>query len=266
MFTNEIYRIYWIYKNARYSGESLVQKLEMGGIRCFAEGSFKLSEILQLLELLRLLRLLLLFGLVSAAVRFDLRTGRIPNKLILTGLLAAACTAVFDCAAGVHAESVGGAGGVLAEDVGDAAGAAVEGVWDIAADCALHRGMAFVCGMLLPLAFPGVLFLPGMIGAGDVKLFCVIGAFAGPSAVWTAILWSFASGAVQSVMFLLLRRRREGRDFYFRGFCDLAGYVNQSMAAGKWGNYREHIGDGGKIHFSLSILSGLLICLFTGKL
>ena len=87
----------------------------------------------------------LLSGIVLAAAWDDLRSGRISNQLIVTGLLAGfLCQVVQYKAAGI---------------------------------------VLFLGGSLLPLLLFGMLFYFRMLGAGDIKLFCVVGGFLGAKAV-----------------------------------------------------------------------------------
>ena len=83
-----------------------------------------------------------LFGFLFLAVLFDLRERRIPNRLCLSGMLA-----------GMGLRTVlRGVPGFLS-------------------------GVAGIGLAILPLF---LLFRSGMLGAGDIKLFAVVGSFMGP--------------------------------------------------------------------------------------
>mgnify|MGYP003079960911 FL=1 len=60
--------------------------------------------------------------------------------------------------------------------------------------CIWRKGIAgisyFAVGSIMPL-FLIVLFIFGMMGAGDIKLFCALGGVMGLGAIWKCILFSF---------------------------------------------------------------------------
>lgn len=83
-----------------------------------------------------------LLVLTLAATLMDLKEGRIPNGIVISGLLCGLVYQVFSNQA---------AGVVL-----------------------------FFGGILLPLALFGILYYFRMTGAGDIKLLCMVGGFLGP--------------------------------------------------------------------------------------
>lgn len=114
------------------------------------------------------LRLLLLGGFLLAAAAIDLRWRRIPNLLVLGGLLTAFAYHLIDPL-----------------PVG----------WLRAG-----AGMALGFAMLLPFYL-----LRGM-AAGDVKLMAMTGAFLGPQATLWAVLMSFLVGGVWALLLVFGRR------------------------------------------------------------
>lgn len=84
--------------------------------------------------------------------------------------------------------------------------------------CIREKGIAGICffitGSVLPLLLI-ILFVFGMLGAGDIKLFCAIGGVMGTGAVFWCILVSFLLGAVFSLMFLISTRSFCERIQYF---------------------------------------------------
>ena len=109
----------------------------------------------------------LLSGIVLAAAWDDLRSGRISNQLIVTGLLAGfLCQVVQYKAAGI---------------------------------------VLFLGGSLLPLLLLGMLFYFRMLGAGDIKLFCVVGGFLGAMDLLKCMLVAVVFGAVWSFWILWKR-------------------------------------------------------------
>jgi len=113
-----------------------------------------------------------LAALLLAAVSSDLRTRRIPNRLVLAGLALAFANAVLAAATGQ-------------------AGLAGLQLW------APVAGLAAGFALMLPL------HLPRAMGAGDVKLMAMVGAFVGPSTVTSATLYTLLSGGLLSLLFML---------------------------------------------------------------
>ena len=112
--------------------------------------------------------------LLAVAVGTDARWRRIPNRLIWVGIAAA-----------LVMHSVG-----LVLETGSLAGA----MW-----WSPLAGLAAGFGLLLPL------YLLRAMGAGDVKLMAMVGAFVGASAVLTATLYTFLAGGLLALLFMLGR-------------------------------------------------------------
>ena len=183
----------------------------------------------------------------------DIRKGRVSNRLICAGLAGAfaARTAAICCM------WLAGSG-----DPGYSGGLAGRVFQELA---------SFTGGVLLPLLFPGILFVTGMMGAGDIKLLSLIGAFLGSRAVLRTVILSFCFGAVQSA-FLLVKRRNARQRFRILGL-----YLKECMRQGRVlpyfgsGNGRgqgdaDNEDTGGRMHFTVSILAavtwnGILILL-----
>ena len=109
-----------------------------------------------------------------AAVAFDLHSRRIPNKLVLAGVTAALALHSFSLFAGIV----------------PIAGPAW---WSPLA------GIAAGFALLLPL------HLLRAMGAGDVKLMAMVGAFIGPAAVANATLYTLLAGGLLSLAFMFGR-------------------------------------------------------------
>jgi prepilin peptidase CpaA len=110
----------------------------------------------------------LLSGLLLAACWSDARTRRIPNRLVLAGTLAGlALNALLPTGTGLFSAMPGGLGFLAA-----------------------LGGFAIGLGALLPL------YLLRTMGAGDVKLMAMTGAFLGPAAIPGAVLMTLLAGGI----------------------------------------------------------------------
>ena len=163
---------------------------------------------------MRLIAGWLLSGIVLAAAWDDLRSGRISNQLIVTGLFAG-----FLCQV-VHYKAVG--------------------------------IVLFLGGSLLTLLLLGVLFYFRMLGAGDIKLFCVVGGFLGAMDLLKCMLAAVVFGAVWSSWILWKRHLWTERFGYFMQYT--ATYAKERH----WKSYLDGVGKAGRICFSLPILASVL--------
>lgn len=147
-----------------------------------------------------LLALLPMALLLLAVVREDVRRQRIPNRLVFWGAgLGLLLNAVMPEGLGFISQLPGGLGFMSA--VG---------------------GLALGLAALLPM------YLLRAMGAGDVKLMAMVGAFLGPDDVIGAILATFLAGGVLSVGYAwkngVLRRTLQNiRIIVFSGAVKLAG-------------------------------------------
>ena len=109
----------------------------------------------------------LLLLLLAGAVITDLRARLIPNVLVLAGALAGLLLA------GLHPEGIGFLSGLG--------------------------------GLVLGLAIFLPVYLLRAMGAGDVKLMAMAGAFLGPAAIVEAALWVLLTGGALALVFALRR-------------------------------------------------------------
>ncbi|MEP6872780.1 MAG: prepilin peptidase [Burkholderiales bacterium] len=116
----------------------------------------------------------LLAALLAIAVAADIRFRRVPNELVLSGIVLA-----------VAAHAL-----VLKMDAVPLAGPAW---WSPLA------GLAVGFALLLPL------YLLRATGAGDVKLMAMVGTFVGASTVLAATLYTLLAGGLLSLVFMLGR-------------------------------------------------------------
>ena len=110
------------------------------------------------------------------------------------------------------------------------------------------RGAAFHGSSIL-LLYP--LFRIGGIGAGDIKLLSAVGCFLTVKETVACLVLSFFAGAVLSLLKMAAERN------FLRRMRYLLSYVHAVAGSGKWKRYGQE--EGGKIHFALPILLGVLL-------
>lgn len=133
--------------------------------------------------------------LLVAAGWFDVRERRIPNSLVTTGTVFAFT-----------------AHGLLPESAGFLSG----GIGLTSA----------IAGLLLGAAALFPLYAVGAMGAGDVKLLAMLGAFLGPQHILGAVLFSLVSGSLISLAVIAARRRFGGNlPFGIAIACGTLGYI-----------------------------------------
>lgn len=73
----------------------------------------------------------------------------------------------------------------------------------------------YLGGMIIPIFCLGILFYFRMLGAGDIKLFAVVGSFIGRDVVWVILYSIFVNGIVS--FFILYRERAFVQRFQYFG-------------------------------------------------
>ena len=124
----------------------------------------------------------------------------------------------------------------------------------------LESGMKGAVTFLLNVSIPVILFyrlfLIHALGAGDIKLFSMIGGIWGFQMLCKTIAVSFLVGAVMSLCKLLHHRNLISR------LLILKGYVCQVITTGRLSEYpQEFQGKQHVIHFSIAILIGYAIAM-----
>lgn len=75
--------------------------------------------------------------------------------------------------------------------------------------------ISFSVGYLVPFLLLLLLFLCHMLGAGDIKVFCMLGGFYGWQVSVTCIIYSFIVGAVISIISIIIHPKLLLRFQYF---------------------------------------------------
>lgn len=159
----------------------------------------------------------LLYGIVIIAVAMDFYRMRISNRLILAGLISSLILRI-------------GQGGWM-------------------------ELFPYLWNITFPVITLYLFYLSGCLGAGDIKLFSVIGGFTSFIFLTQCMLASFLIGAVLSLAKMLYCGS-------FRSQMYSGGVYLLSLVLGKYEKYDRKREDGGNlIHFALAVFLGL--CLVT---
>ena len=123
--------------------------------------------------------------------------------------------------------------------------------------CIWKKGFAgifsFAAGSAVPL-FLCILFVFGMLGAGDIKLFCALGGVVGPGAILKCICISFFVGACTALALLIIHRNFCERILYF------FNYIKTTVHTGKIIPYRKkNISAPENFHFTIPVFVSVLL-------
>lgn len=119
------------------------------------------------------------------------------------------------------------------------------------------RGIGvFLLNVSVPVILLYLLFLIRALGAGDIKLFSMIGSIWGLQVLCITIAASFLVAAVMSLCKILFHRNLISRLRIFRE------YIRQALASGRLFKYpQDSQGKQHVIHFSVAILIGYAIAM-----
>ncbi len=188
------------------------------------------------------LRLILGSALLALALGEDLRSGKIPNRLLLMGgflgLVSYAWQVADPWYIGIER---GGRRGIGMFDP----------VWS---DMGGEYLLSVARDMLLPILAAGlflaIFFLLGALGAGDVKLLALLAGLL-PADLYRPMLGiALGQGALLGLMSLLRRMRTSGRGIETLGYFLWSGHP---LAEGRDLQTR--------VHFTICICNGFLVCL-----
>lgn len=131
--------------------------------------------------------------------------------------------------------------------------------------CSLAAGLVFslsgrgqeplscLAGILLPVFLLGWMFYFRLLGAGDIKLFCVLGGIMGGEAVLSCIVYAFLAGAAVSLAVLVSIGGFRDRISYF------LEYFSTYLSTGNPEPYRRKGPTPENIHFSIPVFMSVML-------
>ena len=159
--------------------------------------------------------ILVLITLLSVAVIQDMRSMKVSNRLILSGLIISLVFWVI----------LGGTSQIF----------------------------FFLGNIFLPVIMLYLFYVFGILGAGDIKLFSVIGGFINFKMLMDCVFFAFVAGACLGVLQMI--RHRNLRTSLWHSM----DYIRQ-LLQGKYITYTAYgVKEQNKMHFSIAILIGLII-------
>jgi len=108
---------------------------------------------------------------------------------------------------------------------------------------------------IIPAVLLIALFALRMLGAGDIKLFCAIGAIMGIQFVFYAMAFSFLAGGVMAIGLMIARRNLIQRLKHIALYIRTVFFTQSFTPYTNFGDKS----DGAKFHFSLAIAAGCAI-------
>lgn len=112
--------------------------------------------------------------------------------------------------------------------------------------------LSVIWNMLFPIITLYLLFVARIIGAGDIKLFSVIGSFLEFKALVSCMIYAFMAGAVLAAIMLV-----HSGDLY-EGCRSALRYYARIMKGERVAYQRRVVGKSNLMHFSIAIGLGLL--------
>ena len=111
----------------------------------------------------------------------------------------------------------------------------------------------------IPAAALFALYALRMLGAGDIKLFCAIGAIMGVKYVLRTMAFSFLAGGIMALIIMAARGNLRERLRHIRTYLKTCVFTGSIVPYTDFGDKS----DGSKFHFSPAIAAGCLIaCIF----
>jgi prepilin peptidase CpaA len=117
------------------------------------------------------------------------------------------------------------------------------------------EGLAWsILASILPAVLLIILFALRMLGAGDIKLFCAIGAIMGVQFVLYTMAFSFLAGGIMAICIMLFRGNFKQRLKHIAIYLKTCFLTRTFMPYTDFGDKS----DGAKFHFSLAIAAGCI--------
>lgn len=126
-------------------------------------------------------------SIAAIAAYMDIRFTRVKNALIIFGIAAGLAFRIFF--AGGWTENYASPLSFLLRPKAD-----------------IYVLLEGIAGMAVPFALLYFFYLQKLIGAGDIKLFCVLGLYMGPMSVLFCMLAAFAAACLVSLVRIIIRR------------------------------------------------------------
>lgn len=127
----------------------------------------------------------------------------------------------------------------------------------------MYGGIFWLKGALFPIVVLFIFFYCKMVGAGDIKLFSVIGGVSGSYSIIDVMTVSLFFGALLSVIFILryqnLRSRLKYLLAYFSNVITQKEILPYNQQKKRIWTKEEHIKEG-HIHYSIAILCAAVWC------
>ena len=118
--------------------------------------------------------------------------------------------------------------------------------------CGMPRIIQVLLNISIPVIMLYLFYLIGVLGAGDIKLFSVIGGFTNLKTLTDCVLAAFVAGAVIAVLKMLYMRNL--RISLFK-----AQFFLRELFSGKFSSYRNGwVQEQNLMHFSVAVLLGML--------
>lgn len=118
------------------------------------------------------------------------------------------------------------------------------------------EGLAWsLLAAIIPAALLIVLFALRMLGAGDIKLFCAIGAIMGVPFVLLTMAFSFLAGGLMALCIMFVRGNFMQRLKHIKNYLKTCYFTHTFIPYTDFGDKS----DGAKFHFSLAIAAGSII-------
>jgi len=111
-----------------------------------------------------------------------------------------------------------------------------------------------IIGVFIPIIGLFIFYALRMLGAGDIKLYCAIGAIMGCKFVIACLAYSFLFGGFLSLIILLLRKN------VIQRFKHLYNYIKTTIMLMKIDRYQDLTNDkNGLFRFSYAVMGGAVI-------